>query len=155
MVAFPAYAVLVAHARSFVSSMMQELAIENTAAAGSPSHPSIWAAFMQAGKHSPVVLESLPLMLIFKEQGKALIDVQSAGRLGCICHHSMHGASNSRLAEMGAASLCRTPALAPMGRQRFAACRLKHTDMKEMVPKLCDELPSVCWPSIPAITSPP
>jgi hypothetical protein len=70
VIAFPAHRILAAHARSFVSSMTRELAIDNAAEAGSARPPSIWEAFVRAVKHSLGVLESSPLVLIFKERGE-------------------------------------------------------------------------------------
>ena len=158
MVAFPAHAVLAAHARSFVSSMTRELAIDNTAAAGSPRHPSVWAAFVRAVKHSPVVLESSPLVLIFKERGEGAQRRAECRQVGSHMPPFNAWGVQFKACGNGCSVVASDISFCPDGEGKircvcklcgWKSCRLKHADVKEMVPKLCDELPSVCWHPYP------
>ena len=158
MVTFPAHAVLAAHARSFISSMTRELAIDNTTAVGSPRHPSIWAAFRRAVKHSPVVLESSLLMLIFKEWGEGAQQRAECRQVGLHMLPFNAWGVQFKACRNGCSVVASDISFCPDGEGKircvcklcgWKSCRLKHTDVKEMVLKLCDELPSVCWHPYP------
>ncbi|KAF8426455.1 hypothetical protein L210DRAFT_3652918 [Boletus edulis BED1] len=68
VVAFTGPAVVPAHARSFLSSVVREVAIDNPAESNKSSPPLLWDALTRAIKAAPVILESSPVAFIFKER---------------------------------------------------------------------------------------
>jgi hypothetical protein len=70
VIAFMGPAVGPAHACTFVSDMVQAVAVNNPAESSSAFPPSIWVAFQRAIRAAPVILESSPLVAIFKEHGE-------------------------------------------------------------------------------------
>jgi hypothetical protein len=157
VIAFPAHRILAAHARSFVSSMTRELAIDNAAEAGSARPPSIWEAFVRAVKHSLGVLESSPLVLIFKERGEGAQRHAECRQVGL--HMPPFNAWGVQFRACGRGCTVVASDLSfrwDKGAMRchcklcgWKSCRVKDDDVADMVTNLCAELPSVYWHTFP------
>ncbi|KAI9568142.1 hypothetical protein HD554DRAFT_2172540 [Boletus coccyginus] len=157
LITFVNQAVVPAHARAFISSMVRAMAVDNVAEAKGPSPPSLWAAFTSAIKACPVILESSPVVFIFKERGIPAeqppecrqvrlhappfnawgVQFRSCGN-GCdvtpsdVTFRTDKGAIRCRCVVCG-----------------WRSCRVREDDLRDMVWSVCPDLPLVFWHAYP------
>lgn len=155
------HAVIPADARAFASNLMRAVAIDNPTNSTSQFPPSIWLACTRAIKSAPAVLESSPVVFIYRERGPH-------GELGeeqTTCRQvSLHAAPFNawgvqfKACGNGCVDVLATDFTyrADRGAIRcqcalcgWKSCRVKHEDVAGLVPMLSPDTPLIFWHTYP------
>lgn len=154
---FTGPAVVPAHARAFLSSMVRAVAIDNPQAADSnDQRPSVlWAALTKAIKSAPAILESSPIVFISKERGPQGMTCRQVA-----LHMPPFNAWGVSFRACGGGCTDVLPSDLSFRHDRNAirchcalcgwkSCRVKHEDVDDLVHPFSPELPLVFWHTYP------
>lgn len=155
---FTGPAVVPAHARSFVSNLMRAVAIDNPADSTIQFPPSLWLACTRAIKSAPAVLESSPVVFIYKERDQRGKEQTACRQVALHTEPFNAWGVQFRACGNGCKDVVATD-FTYVGNSRamrcectlcgWRSCKIKHKDIASLVPMLSRDFPLIFWHTYP------